>query len=571
MASFRFPSVELSLVQDVLRPGDLDLPSALESDLSPGASILSIAQITVKDIDIAATFTHAYVLANASIPVTVARYNPDLAYRTVSGSAIVPVTQRKDLGLSVGRSRLMVRHLSPADGTTSTRAHIPGLPKTSVSGSVLELCINGMSCAAELPDQFQRFAIKSTGVSLDTVSSAAELVTGIVHSWFIVSRKIEQAVLQAHYRPVSSYRRLVTDILQLAHREGIVSDPLFLNRPTAAAVHLRSNVDWKVLAHVRHILRMLSPTSLQKLQTANFAGIDAISDFREIVSRLQEWHNWELDEIVIRRIGLVKLLFLPEELPPQDPTESKAFDGDGQIPEGLHALTDVEATVETGQFAVSYYEEGSCTNKLVLMPCRLYAVHNAQRSTTSALRVDIGPLLVDLDPGLLRLIVHVSRVRKIFGRKLAPFLPKPTTAQRGGSVAPVTMCPTRKIPVEVTILSRSIDIVTRASGVRASIALLGLHGHVATSLCSREKTPSTSESLVFLGCDNIKMLAVLEAKSDRLNEAAGTLISVQLEEISTQTVYDVGSSSSPQQLHTLLAIGSSRIRIPRSILRMSQL
>lgn len=566
-ATVDVPVTSLLLVQDVLRPGDLNLPSTLEEDIASDASILSTSQLVLKKVQ----FTALSVQGFQAEEKETHRIHPASAsaarYRSSSGEPVHAITKRKELYLRLGKGRLAVKHVSSPSAHVSPRVMpVLGIPLNS-PGTVLETIFDGLEAFAEMPEQYQKVSIKLLDCKINAVSSAAELVTGTVHSWLIVSRAIEEAVYKAHYRSISSYRRLVTDILQLAHKEEIVTDPLFLNRPTAAAVHLRSNTDWKIMAHLRHVLRRLSPSSCKSLEAAFASAGEARNDFRQLVSRLQEWHNWELDEMVIRRLPLIQFLFADNEIL----SKSRDLPEIDSSPQETQ-YTDIELSAATSQFMVSYFEGDQCTNKLVLAPIRLYAIQNTSKLDAAILRITLGPLWIQLDPGVLRLIVHISKVRRVFRSKLEPLIPRPYAAPR--KVGAKEQCPSHSVPTRLSILSEAVDLSTHASGVRASFTANGFSAHVSAIVRIGASGFAFDEVQVSIGADNVKLLAVSEGRtidSTGNHERGGTLLSAGLERLSMHATYHSVKSAIERQVHLWAAVGSSRVRVPRSILKMSQL
>lgn len=556
------------LVQDVLRPGDLDLPEELDGNISPDASILCTAHLSIRNIEAFALSVQAFKVKDGLDSEAHHDLFMNSRYRSAGGAPIDPVIKTKEIAFHTGKLRLGVKHVSP---NTSEPPHaaptVAGLPSAS-SGTVLEAFVNGLDAYAELPDQYQRFSVKLLDSGVNAVSSAAELVTGTVHSWFIVSRAIEKAVFHAHYRPASSYRRLVTDILQFAHREEIVTDPLFLNRPTAAAVHLRSNTDWKIMAHVRHVLRRLSEASRRQLQGSFRANVSALEDFKNLVARLQEWHNWELDELVIQRLPLIQSLFKPVEFAsalsrPDPHDEAEPAIASSQA-------TDLQLVIATSDFIVTYFEDGQCTNRLLLRPTELFAAQNTSEDAAAMVRLTIGPILLVLDPGILRLIVHISRVRRVFGKKLEPLIPRPF-AEKVSSSSSFADC---SVPLRASVQVEAVEVSTRASGVRATMILQGLCGFAALSIRKSGDRIGATTSQVSITSQMVKMLTITEgalSTKEGVKESAGTLISIQLEGFSSHATFDLLESAPNRYLHLLGMVPSVRVRIPRSVLRMSQL
>lgn len=579
-ASITVPLLSLSLLQDVLRPGDIDLPAEHPEARSNDASVLSATHISVRDVSLSTVIVQQFLLEDELGPsedkdkpitsVAQVRRVPT-QFETPSGLPIRIRIAQKTVTAGIGPSSLAVTHASPEEGQQTSPIRRNPIPATG-DGTVLEMQLDGIQLKAEMPDEKQSISVTVKDISLRFVDSAAEMVTGIVHSWIIVSRTIEDAVVRAHYRPVQYYRRLVSDILQAAHREQINTDPLFLNRPTAAAVQLRSGTSWKVLAHVRHIMRRLSSESTLHIRDTFTQHIDAKSDFHAIVSHLQEWHNWELDEPVIRRLALIRLLFLPEEL--QKTLKTPASENAEERNFTMPLTTNVQILLESRRLRVSYYEDGMCTNSLALEPCQVLGSQMTTQDPAAMLRVSIGNLSVSLDPGILRLVLHVSRVRTAFEKKLARLLHRPGSAseERAGNSSGQA----RSIPLHATVLTGIIEVSAWASGVKVHTALQAVHLHSSLDLSINQAASVTCvDGSIYAACDTAKLTASIAEKPvhhERPLAGKSTLFTVQIDAANGHVVLQ-SKTSHTSETHILVTstMGGVRIRVPRSVLRMTRL
>ena len=222
-----------------------------------------------------------------------------------------------------------------------------------------------------------------------------------------------------------------------------------------------------------------------------------------------------------------------------------------------------------------------------MTPCEVISAYGGKlpgETQDLKTRIILGNLAIELDPALLRLVRHVARVRKVFEVKLAPLLPRPRAqpapSQRHDTpkVQPahqVTAVAPRNLPVFASLVFESIDVSTQAQGVRASLTLNKINACIDPTLHLHQEygTVLSLDGSAFLGCVSIRILAATEAKAklDSQRSVPGsTLASMQLQDVHTHALLRDLSDGGLKILLTSI-IGSSRIRIPRSILRMSQL
>ncbi|EJT99737.1 hypothetical protein DACRYDRAFT_101324 [Dacryopinax primogenitus] len=107
-------------------------------------------------------------------------------------------------------------------------------------------------------------------------------------------------------RTQSRARFLLWTVLQFAEDRTITTDPPFLNLTTFLVQHgrpgqRRSDNGWRILAHIRHCLRLMPATLRDHLNRSINSEI-TLSDsqtevamHREVLSSLKKWRTWEID------------------------------------------------------------------------------------------------------------------------------------------------------------------------------------------------------------------------------------------------------------------------------------
>ena len=517
--------------------------------------------------------------------------------RTFATDHYPAISLRQTGTLRTGKVRLQVRHATDMVSDRRSRLVDFGVPG-SVDGTVLDLSVDGMGSQVRLQSDETRFGLDIAESNMSFVSSAAELITGTVHSWFIVSRAIETAVLRAHYQPLWRYRHLFATILQKGQQEQIFADPPFLNRPTIVLLRQRADMGWRVLAHVRHSYRHLSHTAKNSIREAfsDPTEVSEAADYAVLMPLLQEWYGWDLEKEQIAQLGLFRHLFPTYCKPVPRPSRHarESIDGlpGGEQPRRATAEpvisweTAIKARISTLTAMVQFFEERGCKNRLVLTPCEVISAYGGKlpgETQDLKTRIILGNLAIELDPALLRLVRHVARVRKVFEVKLAPLLPRPRAhaapiqpeAPKVQPVRQVTVAGPRNLPVFASLVFESIDVSTQAQGVRASLTLNKINACIDPTLHLHQEygTVLSLDGSAFLGCDSIRILAATESKAkldSQRTSPGNTLASMQLHDVHTHALLRDLSDGGLKILLTSI-IGSSRIRIPRSILRMSQL
>ena len=552
--------ISATLVQDILRPGEIDLKEREGGEAPGDSAILCAASMSVRSID--ASFLR--VLATGS----------QFRFGQTQDRAV-----QQTASVTSGRLHLQIRHAASLLGRMPARFTVSGIPNAARS-VMLDASIQGCSGNLKISNETLSVAFGLSESSLDFVSSAAELVTGTVHSWFVVARVIERAVLSAQYRVLPMYRRLITEILQSAHDEGILTDPLFLNRPTIVPLRTRSDLSWKVLAHIRHCLRQTSPQAHARLRQGLLSNVATMSDddFSIIVPLLQEWHSWELDATSVRHLNLFGYLF---------PRQASKQAVESFMPEAPFSWdTPAQISLCFGTFVTAFYEEEESANRMQLYPCEIFGSYTGRglqrpsSQTSVVLRISLGALIIELDPAFVRLVRHVGRVRKTFEAKLSPLIPRPQVAdyteipyEAPLSSQYLRYTPPSSLPISISVLMQSMDLTTQAQGVRASSTLQRIHGSTTiTALIKATETTIPLDGEAFVGCESIRLLAATEHRDRGELKGSGgsTLASIQLQDLLFSAALKDISPRIPE-LQVSCVIASSRIRVPRSILRMSQL
>lgn len=565
-ATLELPSLSVNMIQDILRPGDLDMADELDDPHSGESAIICTAQLSIRNVT--ASLIQSFETVGSPLSTN--------ATRPIAHTAF-------DAKLNVGRGRLIIRHLMASERYYNDRSSSAGLPD-SPPGTVLALTSQGISARSLQTSQNAKASVEFSGTTLAFVQSAAEFVTGTVHSWFIAARKIETALVRAQHQPKATQRRFVTQILELAHREGITTDPAFMNTLTPIALPKRSDLNWKTLAHLRHCLRLLSPGARTSLQTSLLTPPKTNSDrdYQECWRFLREWLGWDaVDEGIVVQIPLIAGLF-PLQAMARTPS------GAAESTKLLSANIPAQMLIKTAGFEALFYEDMAMCNALIIEPCELYASYTpsdhprTNHQCTLALRANFGAVDFKLNAAFLRLVRHVVKVRRVFEAKLAPLLPKPgvqgyenkSAASRDKLESPFLV---KGLHIVMTMLSEKITINMPAEDIIAKVVFKGLRGagtlQVQGGETETRRLHDEALKRLYIGCDSLSMSVTAESLAvaeDRTSIVSEKLVELNFMEIESDTSHHTTADGSAALAMTLVS-SSSRLRVTRTLLRMSKL
>lgn len=559
--SFSIPSLQLSLLQDALRPGDLDMADQLDDPRSDDSTILSSTHLTSRGVNL--RFLRCPLLSP---------FHLDHSLYTIAFAS--------------DRSRLQVRHAQ--DPLRPSHKLVVGLPNTR-DGVVLDLVNTGTSlkCQAESEDIAGELSLGDS--QLRFVTAAAEPITGTVHSWFIVSRAIETTVIEAQYQPAWLPRHLISAIVERTRVEQIASDPPFLSSPTPVEMPGRQQLAWKTLAHLRHRYRRLSSARQDDVRNSLDRPVEESESeqFHGVAYHLQEWHGFELSKPQIMEDPVFRILF------PQEAAKSASRLRDRQpVPTSdfqISWATRAVLNLDFGQFEIDFVEGGSVNNSLKLCPSSFSTVYGRSPKSDDMqvhARLTMGDLQATLSPTFLRLVQHVARVRRVFEAKLAPLLPRPPHAKMAN--AELTMEPTMRshyprpthLPIFLTVILQSAQIRAYAHSIWMRASLVRAQSSLTSTLhFQRHSSVLALDGSSFFACDKASLRAdtkdIVQKETDTLDadisgaHESGTLFTMFFTDGYATAVLSEQQLDGTIHASLFGAITSSEIRFPRSILSLS--
>lgn len=575
-ATAHISTMTLALVQDVLRPGDIDNTQSLSSGSVADAAIVSSTDINIRQLS-------AGFLYQQTFPIATADY-------VMHGSAA-------QLGMRV-------KHVGDKTSYNMQRHVAIGLPDSPL-GTALEAEVRSLAVSFQQNRLGFDVDIGVADVSLNFVDTAAELVTGTIHSWFVVSREIEYAVVEAEYRPPGLYRRFLVEILQLAQNDNILTDPMFLFLPTVMPIDIRRDFGWRLLGHIRGCMTLLSPASSERLRNMMLDKRSQTSEHQDLVdlqAQLESWNGMDMTAAAVPVQPLFAGLFpkTARECALQQSRLSMevSFPSADTNALSVNELPDTREGESTKQRSANFHidmlragffgDDSVCRNKVELDSLKVYALLKGHavspKTSKTALFVaaNIGRLTVLLDPSFFTLVGHVGRVRRVFEVKLAPFIPRPQPLEPSGpykepqAVGMINHSRHTSIAsrLDVRILANMSHLDFR-SEYRDIVLEAGLRGlHCAMSR-SAEYDEAYSKRIdpafdIFVGFDQ-SIIECTATETSHIVEQGDSQKLASLTVMGFHAACVVVSGTDVTGLRLSCALESGTLELPRSILRMSQL
>ncbi|GAA95056.1 uncharacterized protein L969DRAFT_25347 [Mixia osmundae IAM 14324] len=441
------------------------------------------------------------------------------------------------------------------------------LPRTR-TGTVLDLSLAPVDLRISLAMDKSSVRAHFDGIEMIFVESAAELIAGATCAWLQVARQIGESSVDAEIglpKPASrSMRHLVISALQSAAKDGLDTEPAFLNR-ASYLVHggrrsPRGDFSWKLLAHIRHCARHAGCRDLRGASLETY-------DLQDAVALLKEWRSWEIDESELWDLALLRMLFAADDASPDI------------LWQQLVSLTSaVSADLQVGPITAKLAEArfGNAANFITLRPLKgllrsegLY--ESGELRPWASITWDGAHVVTH--PAVFGLIRHALRVRRVFEHRVQASKPAPAIDTR--RTRQIWQRPKISSALVLTILAscKTID-VSIASELSVSLVIADLY---ATSQVRREPDSELSGSTQIL-------VGLLELTASDNSGKPSSLMSVTLNRFETSAAWLSGASAASSlcsssatsvlltpTLHAVSRLASLSARFPQSVSRMHTL
>ena len=553
----RVALLDLRLVQDILQLDDSagDQGSLRDSESQTGV----VSVVNIKFRHLAASVGRDYSSLNVALP------KPSTAVWSAS--------------LALRKAFMRIQHVVTPFG--QSQQIVQGIPKAE-PGVALEALATSLVCRLEGSETGSTGHIQLEESKLTFVQAASELVTGTVYAWFDLSRHIEKAVLYAEYRQPDLYRLLLTGILQQAHTSGRLDDPVFLGLPGIAQNTLRADFGWRVVAYTRHCLRNLEPLARKQLTAALEQPVLDFSEtpqFDQLRHQLEIWTSTDISTEILRKQAVVELAFplLSKQRDPRVLVEPPVYEAAGSAP---HAaawwLQAVAFRIRIVKFQTIFHSSHRIRNSLRLSDLQIGMLSKGMTMAMPSVIVSMNlySLDVKLDPSFISLVSHVGKVRRVFEARFRPILEKPHK-----STPPETKllwssdAAKQQISLHLLLHCRYIHVSTAAHQVAAGVTLqqMSINTRLQMGMAADgvEINPF-GDGHIYVRTVEIEATSETAAAADENQVTTLLLWTIDKTNIAMRAPATVGENGG-RFLSVTYTADNAQVRLPRSVLRMSQL
>ncbi|BGP16903.1 Macrophage colony-stimulating factor 1 receptor [Rhodosporidiobolus nylandii] len=448
------PSLEVELIQDVLRPEDtisLHRSDNHAQDERGNATVLCTVQLVFSDIA--------------------------LEYRELEDgfggvehptAALPSVIVERGGSASAGSTRLQVFHPEQASRGTSRRSHVlPPLPNRPRSRpTALDLSFSRCEAHLDLLPLRGLVSIVGGDARLDFVDEAAELIIGAVWSWRVVN-DIVAPVKKREAEREAMLQHLVWAIMEASEATGLTSVPTFLNRVSylvGSSATLRIDDGWKILHNLRHCLRLVPAEVHQHLARRDWPAPLELRD--DVLQILQRRPTWDVDAEDLAHSSFLASLY---GAPAEDRLEAAAA-----TTSGLSWASRLAVELRSGSLDARFWKDGlsvRSNNRLLVGPVEAFLASSGLGVEYDELKIRARATLASLDAAvdrdLLVLVRHIVGVRRTFERKIQRFRHDLATS----ATAPSSATPTPSTAFEDVLTSLPTVVLDASVGVRSFGAL----------------------------------------------------------------------------------------------------
>ncbi|RUS13796.1 hypothetical protein BC937DRAFT_94764, partial [Endogone sp. FLAS-F59071] len=311
---------------------------------------------------------------------------------------------------------------------------------------VIDVTVDQFHCkwlGATRPNSLQLDVSK---ISAIIINESVEILVGAVTSWLTFVGDLKMILNDFSERRSHQLQAFIAAIATFAMEDNNTgTDPVFLTRPLnvlrLGARKFRNDVGWKLLAHMRHLLRFMPSQRAQTLQYRLTSGdaiknIDSKKLFKFVIDTFSQWRNWEIGDI-----SRARLFTQPFDQNERKPTDSSRGMVDKLIDFLVTSLN--FGHIRIGEIDFSIYGEVGDNNSIALEKIGVdvqsqfrdditMSNDNHRRSTDSdKLRqrilgyldltccLNVGLINITSDPNLLAFTKHMLKVQRVFSAKLA--------------------------------------------------------------------------------------------------------------------------------------------------------
>ncbi|KAI7829028.1 hypothetical protein BC939DRAFT_40483 [Gamsiella multidivaricata] len=296
------PRVHLRFIQDVMMPDALN--GADDINMIKTRYELSGANLCAIDI----------VLDDAAI-IAAVKYEDEEFEKFEPGKIHIASFKVVESRANVDFSRFKLN----ARFVSASTARIFGIPDARHQFS--HLGINHLSYLKEpvIADiSFERFQLRLIRtanpnyfsanlekLSVLFINQSAEIVAGSICSWLTFVKDLKTILNRFQLRRSKQLQTLFSEIARFSAQKAINTDPVFLTRPSTTlrlgTMIYRNDDGWKLLAHIRHCMRLMPPTLSNTLQEAlkkpELESFSTDTMYDIVIAVFSKWRSWEMDDL----------------------------------------------------------------------------------------------------------------------------------------------------------------------------------------------------------------------------------------------------------------------------------
>ncbi|KAG0306223.1 hypothetical protein BGZ98_002777 [Dissophora globulifera] len=271
------------------------------------------------------------------------------------------------------------------------------------------------------------------------INQSAEIVAGSICSWLTFVKDLKTILNRFQLRRSKQLQTLFSEIARFSAQKVINTDPVFLTRPSTTlrlgTMYNRGDSGWKLLAHIRHCMRLmpraLMDTLQESLKKPELESFSTETMYEIVISVFSNWRSWEMEDI--RTCRLFSDVFERKPiLGPESVTIPKETWMYNMLRYSANSIQ-----LQLGEFEAAIYDEQMenkmrITNLEFIFESRYKADALAQTSLYSkaslandtnrlstgfldvAVKTGFRSAEVDVNPVIIAFTRHILRIERIF-------------------------------------------------------------------------------------------------------------------------------------------------------------
>ncbi|KAF9905003.1 hypothetical protein BX616_001114 [Lobosporangium transversale] len=429
------PRIHLRFIQDVMMPDAIHI----SDDISMIKTRYELSGANLCAIDI--------VLDDAAI-IAAVKYEDEEFEKFVPGKIHIASFKVVESRANVDFSKFKLN----ARFVSASTVRIFGIPDARHQFS--RLGINHLSYLKEPViadisfEQFKLRLVRSSNpnylyanlekLSVLFINQSAEIVAGSICSWLTFMKDLKTILNRFQLRRSKQLQTLFSEIARFSAQKEVNTDPVFLTRPSTTlrigTFHHREDDGWKLLAHIRHCMRLMPSEIAQTLQDAlkkpELESFSTDTMYDIVIAVFSNWRSWEMDDL--RKCRLFSDVFERKRLTEPDgtsmPKESWVYEMLRYSANSIQLnLGEIEAAIydeqmeNRMQIAGLEFNFESRYKPDVLSQSELYpgaSITETNRLTTGfldiAVKTGFKNAEIDVNPVVIAFTRHILRIERIF-------------------------------------------------------------------------------------------------------------------------------------------------------------